>query len=164
VLLFLLNVLWARRLGLAAAENPWGADTLEWSTLSPPPTYNYARLPTVQSRYALWTQTEHSPAIVGLSTENREALVTSILDAEPEHRYELPGPSIWPLMLSLAVAAGLIPGIFTPWAFPIAGGLAFFALFGWFWSDPNSQNRSVKRERKRTLAAERPQPLRMKEA
>src|SRR3954463_4282699 len=32
VLVFLGNVLWARRRGRVAGDNPWGADTLEWAT------------------------------------------------------------------------------------------------------------------------------------
>jgi cytochrome o ubiquinol oxidase subunit 1 len=34
--------------------DPWDGRTLEWSTASPPPSYNFAVLPQVQSRDALW--------------------------------------------------------------------------------------------------------------
>jgi cytochrome o ubiquinol oxidase subunit 1 len=34
--------------------DPWNGRTLEWSTTSPPPPYNYAVLPTVQSIDAFW--------------------------------------------------------------------------------------------------------------
>jgi cytochrome c oxidase subunit 1 len=33
--------------GKKAGDNPWKANTLEWSTVSPPPHYNFARIPTV---------------------------------------------------------------------------------------------------------------------
>ena len=35
-------------------NDPWDAWTLEWSTTSPPPAYNFATLPVVRSRRPLW--------------------------------------------------------------------------------------------------------------
>ncbi|SDV46166.1 cytochrome c oxidase subunit I [Chitinasiproducens palmae] len=54
VLLFVVNVLWSRRHGAVAGDNPWDAPTLEWSTPSPPPPYNFAVVPIVASMYPLW--------------------------------------------------------------------------------------------------------------
>ena len=147
VLLFIINFLYSRRAGVIAGDNPWNADTLEWSTSSPPPSYNYVYLPTTQGRHALWEKTEDAPVVVGLKTDCREVLATNVMDAEPDHAYQIPGPSIWPILLALATAESFGVGIFTPWAFPIGAVLAFAAFFGWFWSDPNSENREVK-ERK----------------
>jgi cytochrome c oxidase subunit 1 len=44
----------SRNVGAIAGNDPWGAPTLEWSIPSPPPDYNFARVPTVTSRYPLW--------------------------------------------------------------------------------------------------------------
>jgi cytochrome c oxidase subunit I+III len=164
VLVFLINVFWSKRLGIVAGANPWDADTLEWSVSSPPPDYNYHYLPTVEGRYALWTQTDQTPLVMGLSTEKREALVTSVLDAEPELRFEIPGPSIWPVLLALATAETFIVGIFTPWAFPIGAVLAFAVFFGWFWTDPNYENLTVKAPLKRYTTTDPPKHLRPEEA
>jgi len=46
-LLPLLYLTWSLRYGPAAAANPWGATGLEWQTLSPPPTENFATTPVV---------------------------------------------------------------------------------------------------------------------
>src|SRR5690606_19163694 len=46
VLVFAWNLLRSWRHGAPAGENPWGAHTLEWATTSPPPAYNFARIPT----------------------------------------------------------------------------------------------------------------------
>src|SRR5919199_1666449 len=54
VLVFIGNVAWSLRRGVAAGDNPWGASTLEWATSSPPPVYNFAHTPFVQSREPLW--------------------------------------------------------------------------------------------------------------
>jgi cytochrome c oxidase subunit 1 len=42
--------------GKKAGDDPWDAWTLEWSTTSPPPPYNFAELPTVHSRRPLWDE------------------------------------------------------------------------------------------------------------
>ncbi len=54
VLLFVVNVWKSLRAGAPAGPNPWDASTLEWSTPSPPPPYNFAVIPTVASRHPLW--------------------------------------------------------------------------------------------------------------
>ena len=54
VLIFIANFFWHQKKGELAGDNPWGAATLEWATTSPPPVYNFAELPTVNGRDALW--------------------------------------------------------------------------------------------------------------
>ena len=54
VLCFVINVLRSLRSGEPAGDDPWDAWTLEWSTNSPPPDYNFATPPEVRSRRPLW--------------------------------------------------------------------------------------------------------------
>ena len=54
ILVFLFNLLWSFFRGEVAGSDPWDAWTLEWSTTSPPPVYNYAVVPNVKSRRPLW--------------------------------------------------------------------------------------------------------------
>jgi cytochrome c oxidase subunit 1 len=54
VLVFVGNLVWSYFKGKLAGNDPWDAWTLEWSTTSPPPDYNYATIPVVRSRRPLW--------------------------------------------------------------------------------------------------------------
>ncbi|CAN5658578.1 cytochrome c oxidase subunit I [soil metagenome] len=146
VLSFIGNVLYSLKNGLVAGDNPWGADTLEWATSSPPPAYNFQYIPIVQGRHAIWERTEDAPVITGLNVKKREALATTIHDAAPEHKYELQSDSIYPFLLALATGGTFIGVIFHPIAIPIGGVLSVLALFGWFWSNSLAHIRSTHEE------------------
>jgi cytochrome c oxidase subunit 1 len=53
-LVFVVNWFLSLRNGAVAGNDPWKASTLEWSIPSPPPEYNFARIPRVTSRVPLW--------------------------------------------------------------------------------------------------------------
>jgi cytochrome c oxidase subunit 1 len=54
ILVFVFNLVWSYLQGKNAGSDPWDAWTLEWSTASPPPVYNFAVTPVVKSRRPLW--------------------------------------------------------------------------------------------------------------
>ena len=53
-LIFVYNLIASLWKGKPAGDDPWDAWTLEWATTSPPPSYNFATIPTVHSRRPLW--------------------------------------------------------------------------------------------------------------
>jgi cytochrome c oxidase subunit I+III len=89
----------------------------------------------VQGRAALWSRTEDQPVVVGLRTDVRDVLVTTLLDAQPDHRHRHPRSTIWPLLAALATGVTFILLVFTPWGLPIGGALLTLALLGWAWPD-----------------------------
>ena len=133
VVIFGINVLWSRKRGEVAVANPWKASTLECAIPSPPPAYNYYWPPAVDGHTPLWGEPEKLPVVTGLSLKKREVLSTTIIDAKPEHRYELAIDSIWPLVLAIVVTGSFTALIFTPWAIPIGAFLSMIVLYIWFW-------------------------------
>jgi cytochrome c oxidase subunit 1 len=131
-ILFLYNMIRSYIAGPVAPPDPWDADSLEWSTTSPPPVFNFLRLPVVQGRYARWERHEPEVSVVGLSSTTREVLVTGVLDAEPGHVERVPRPTIWTLWTALSVTALFIGTMFTGRAlFYTAIPLAFTGTM-WF--------------------------------
>jgi cytochrome c oxidase subunit 1 len=51
---FLWNVFVSLRSGPVAGDDPWEGNTLEWATTSPPPPYNFDRLPEIRSERPLF--------------------------------------------------------------------------------------------------------------
>ncbi|HSI34171.1 MAG TPA: cytochrome c oxidase subunit I [Tepidisphaeraceae bacterium] len=135
VLTFATNLLVSLKRGPRAGPNPWGAGTLEWAAASPPASYNFAYPPTCHGREPVWENPPDAPVITGLSTDKRELLCTTLMDAAPDHRYAVAGNSLWPLALAIPTATALITGgMFHPaGAVYSAVGVAV-ALCGWFWA------------------------------
>jgi len=132
--LFLVNVFRSRKRGAPAGMNPWEAGTLEWLADSPPQTYNFLHIPIVSGREPLWEQKrDEIPVVVGLRNDRREVLVTRTLDAAPDHRYVLPGPTIWPFLFAVATMIAFVGTVFNMWWFVLGGILGITPIVAWFW-------------------------------
>ncbi|MBC9206446.1 cytochrome c oxidase subunit I [Roseomonas aerophila] len=141
-LLFFYDAVRSARHGEPAGDNPWGAATLEWATASPPPSYNFARLPVVRSANPLWEDDGVLPVAGGLRVDRRELLVTTVGGALPEARESSPRPTIWPLWSALATTALLLGSILTPWAVVWGAVPVTIALIGWFWPGGRKEEES----------------------
>jgi cytochrome c oxidase subunit I len=140
LLLTLGNLVWSAFAGRPAGDNPWGAGTLEWATDSPPPVYNFPTFPVVAGREPVWDwrREDMEPAErFELGYERRETIGTSPLEARPQQRVVLPGPSWWPLILAVAVGFIFIGAMVSLWFVPIGAVGAIIGLAGWHWPGKN---------------------------
>jgi cytochrome c oxidase subunit 1 len=133
VVLFVVNGLVSLYRGAIAGPNPWGAASLEWATASPPPVYNFAHIPVVESSTPLWDSDGELPVVTGLRVDDKEILLTTVVAATPDLREPVPAASLWPLIAAIAVGIVFVASIFSPWALAfglLPCGIAFAA---WFW-------------------------------
>jgi cytochrome c oxidase subunit I+III len=144
ILLFLINYFYSLRWGEEAPDNPWQADSLEWSTTSPPPNYGFANLPVVRSRHPLWDKNNTTPvderaaklmdALSHYPLNWRGALTTSVIDAQPQEVFRVAGPSIWPFISALGIIIIFGAEIFSLRIAVIIGAVTLIGgLIGWHW-------------------------------
>jgi cytochrome c oxidase subunit 1/cytochrome c oxidase subunit I+III len=140
----LLNWVHSRWRGKPAGPDPWDADSLEWSTTSPPPDWNFEALPIVASRHPLWDQQPLPYASSGTDPATRtlgpsgallrETPITTGLDARPESSLKIPQPTYLPLILGFGLFVfflGLLVNAVLVGAIGVLLGVV--ALVWWAW-------------------------------
>jgi cytochrome c oxidase subunit 1 len=146
VMLFIINIFISLRGGEIAPDDPWDGATLEWSIPSPPPAYNFARIPVAHSRDAWWAMKhpermhldpmEVTPLAGGPAhaTEVAHDVVQTAAADAPPTVIHMPSPSYWPLLAALGfavMATGLlVADSVGPVAIPIFGIAGFLLLVG----------------------------------
>jgi cytochrome c oxidase subunit I len=155
VMLFAINIFVSLRSGEPAPDDPWDGATLEWSIPSPPPVYNFARLPVVNSRDAWWAMkhperlhvdpSEVTPLAGGpaeLAPRGHDVVTVERNPVAPV--IHMPSPSYWPLTIAvglLVMASGLLVADFTgPMAIAIGVVVGFLVvvggIYGWAYETP----------------------------
>jgi cytochrome c oxidase subunit 1 len=139
--LLLVNAIRGATHGEIALDNPWDAGTLEWATASPPPSYNFSRIPFVTHREPLWDNRDSLPVVTGLAIDMRQLVAGTVTEARPQLRESSPTPSIWPLIAAIAVGLTFLGSIFTPWAVVWGAIPITIALVGWFWPSDEPEDK-----------------------
>jgi len=116
VLTFLVNIIFTKKRGPIASADPWDGRSLEWSTSSPPPEYNFADIPLIEARDDWWhrkyTEDEDGRLVrlpAGGADADAEGHTTAVATTHRDeghgdgHGIHMPSPSFFPLV----VAAGL---------------------------------------------------------
>jgi cytochrome c oxidase subunit 1 len=133
VALFTVNAVVSLYRGRQAPDNPWDAATLEWATASPPPVYNFEHVPVVSSLTPLWDEKGELPVATGLRVDDKEMLLTTVVEGKPDLREPVPEASLWPFIATIATAVMFISSIFSPWAVAVGAVPIAIALTAWFW-------------------------------
>jgi len=129
--------------GEPAGNDPFGGETLEWSTTSPPPAYNYAVIPTVTSAYPMWDPEDRQTDRENLSRGRRvlekghETPGSTAVDAEWDEVLDMPSNSPWPPILAIALAGVFAFILLKLW---IVSGIfllaAFAVIAAWHGKEP----------------------------
>jgi cytochrome c oxidase subunit I len=144
--LFVWNFFRSKKGGEPALQNAWDAATLEWSIPSPPPEYNFAKIPVVHSRYPLWdlTHPERTKDVPhtdeGMSHTGEHDVVDMHIETETHTAKALgipmPSATIKPLALGIVIMfTGLLimPHQKTVGFAGIFGGAAMMIGFLYAW-------------------------------
>jgi len=128
-LVFYVNAVRSLRSGDKAEADPWDAATLEWTMSSPPPEYNFARIPEVRSARPFWLH-KYGPTR-DISTHTKEE-GTAPQPSEPSERIELPSPSWWPIVAALGL--GILGGGTMMGLVPALTGAAILVVAVYAWT------------------------------
>ncbi|TML35680.1 MAG: cytochrome ubiquinol oxidase subunit I [Actinobacteria bacterium] len=143
ILLLLGNLFVSYFRGPPAGPDPWHGPTLEWTTSSPPPEYDFAVIPRVTSAYANWDPVDReadrlnlADGLLMLEHGHEQPTVTPV-DGRLAEIAQMPHESPWPPVLALALAlvfTMLLIGLYG--VAGIMGLVCLLALAGWHSQEP----------------------------
>ncbi len=121
--------------------NPWKAGTLEWIS-EPEENWGVRSIPRIESRYPLWDQPNLAREVragqwylADAGEGRRETLVTSVLDAEPEHVLRVGGTSTVTVVSAATLGTVFVALTFKLWLVSLVAGVAFItAVIWWLWT------------------------------
>ena len=128
MLVFFLNAARSVRAGDLAAGDPWDAATLEWTMSSPPPEYNFAVVPAVNSARPFWLY-KHGPTR-DISTRTKDQGTPPQPEIPPD-RVDLPSPSGWPILAAFGltlISGGALVGL---WLVLLGVAVLVYGVYRW---------------------------------
>ncbi|MDF1775705.1 MAG: cytochrome c oxidase subunit I [Rhizobiaceae bacterium] len=141
-LVFVFDALRPKSHAEKASRNPWKAGTVEWALELPPGAWGARTIPHIESRYPAWD--DHSFMrrydegrfyLPDAEEGRREALVTSVLDAQPVQCMRVAGPTWITLATALCLAGVFIFATYHWWtATFISGLLTLCSIVYWLWT------------------------------
>ncbi|MEX2275674.1 MAG: cytochrome c oxidase subunit I [Actinomycetota bacterium] len=120
-------------------DDPWDGRTLEWTTTSPPPEYNFAEIPTVthlddfwHNKYAETDEGEVVPVPAGGAPEHDPGHGSAGHDGDG-HDIHMPSPSYYPILsaFGLPILGYGITFESLVWLAPVGALVMLIPLFAW---------------------------------
>jgi len=143
LLLIGINIVLSYRRGVPSGRDPFHGGTLEWTTTSPPPHYNFAVIPTVSSPYPNWDEADREEDLRKLArgelvlADGHETPETTVNDGAISAVAEMPPESPWPVLAAGTVTAAFFLLLTSHYA---TAGMAFalmlLTLVGWNLHEP----------------------------
>jgi heme/copper-type cytochrome/quinol oxidase subunit 1 len=134
LLMIFANLFWSRLRGVPAGPDPFRGGTLEWTTTSPPPAYNFAVIPRVTSPYPNWDVDERE----GVPLDHGHATQAStVRDGYFDEVLHMPSESGWPIALAFVVGIFFVMVLTTHYVVAgIFAGVAGLAVAAWNLHEP----------------------------
>jgi cytochrome c oxidase subunit 1 len=122
ILVFMYNIIktW-RSTQPPVGADPWNGATLEWSIPSPPPEFNFARVPTVHGRDALWEMKREAGGTLPEPVRESGAGI------------HMPNPSYYPVIAAIGVTVtlgGFVGGSHL-WVHVVGVVIMLYGIFRW---------------------------------
>lgn len=147
--LFAIDVAMQVWLGRRHRRDPWGAGTLEWAMMTPPPSYNFASLPQVAGHDPL----HESPGLALALARGegwlavprhgwRETLAVDMVTGAPDHIVVLPRNSGLPIVMAATLGGfflAMLAGLYAVAPLFLIG----VAAIGWRWGWSNGRSADV---------------------
>jgi cytochrome c oxidase subunit I len=132
------NLVWSRLRGAPAGADPFRGGTLEWTTTSPPPPYNFAVLPHVTSAYPNWD--EPAPELTYgrlVLDRGHETVATTVRDGVLDEILDMPPESPWPVTIAIGLSIAFVMLLLDHYAAAaVFAGLTALGLAAWHWKEP----------------------------
>lgn len=119
LVLFFWNIIRSLKKGQPAGNDPWDAQTLEWTTSSPSPAYNFAAIPVVKSRRPFWD-------LKYFNEVNQSKESDQNIQQEKEEHIHIPMVSFSPLIIGIGLFVLSYGMIYTFWL----AGFGFLIILG----------------------------------
>ena len=124
------------RFGRFFRRDPWKAQTLEWATATPPPSYNFAAIPRIDERADGLEPARIGPVQAGgfgylgfVRNDDQETMGVDMTTGAPEHVIILPRRTYLPLWTALATASFFLAMLFGQYWLAPFGALVTLLLF-----------------------------------
>lgn len=121
--IFIINIFHSLRNGKPAGNDPWDAQTLEWTTTSPAPEYNFATIPVVYTRRPFWDFKYFRDELKGMELTPAPDPATVTV--------HLPGGSYYPIILGLGLMVACYGLIYSYYVSGLGMVILFYGIIGW---------------------------------